>query len=362
MKRILSILVSAAVIFSLAAMCGVSVSAFDIESDLIGYYRFNGSLKNEFGGEAEFMGKNFSVPFDDEPEFSLGYNDTSLYVGNSIGDGAKLDCVPTEDSYTISFWAKAESCGFAAPVIWIGSESHTDASFSSWVGLWADFDGSTWGSAPTLGSNDENNSKVGAIPKDGLSSSDSFGWTYITLVVDDGYGVLYFNGTEVANTVDNFARSLIPAYASGSATELPSMFGDDAYDDTAIYVAINVWDSPASMYYDELRVYDRALTSEDVAALYAVYDGHTPSDEIPENAETVLPVPDDEADDVETDAIDIGTTVDTEADSGDETESPDRNEDGGSDGGSDGMIWIIFGVIWAVLVVAIVIVIIKRRK
>ncbi len=256
----------------------VSVGAADLDADLIGYYKFDGDLKNQAGGEAEFVGAAFSKA-SGTPAYKDGLADSAFYVSTAAGNGLKLDCKPTDDDFTVSFWAKADSCNFAAPVVWMGSQSHTDPSLSAWLGLWADFDGSSWGSAPTIGSNDSNNSKVGAIPEKGISDTDTFGWTYITFTVKDGYGVLYYNGEEVANTVDNFSRSLIPGYASGSATTLPAMFGEGGYDDAAIYVAVNAWDVPATMYYDELRVYDTALDADTVKALYGTFDAPTAPEE-----------------------------------------------------------------------------------
>lgn len=249
----------------------VSVGAADVDADLIGYYKFDGDLKNQAGGEAEYVGSTFSKA-SGNPVYKTGVSDSAFYVSTSAGNGLKLDCKPTDDNFTVSFWAKAESCNFAAPVIWMGSESHTDPSYSAWVGLWADFDGTAWSYAPTIGSNDSKNSKVGAVPDKGVSDTDTFNWTYVTFTVKDGYGVLYYNGAEVANTVDNFSRSLIPGYASGSATTLPAMFGEGGYDDAAIYVAVNAWDVPATMYYDELKVYNTALDADAVKTLYEAYE------------------------------------------------------------------------------------------
>ncbi|MCD7776335.1 MAG: LamG domain-containing protein [Firmicutes bacterium] len=366
MKRTFSLLLAVTFVFTLMASMGIGAAAADTTSDLIGYYKFESDLSNSAseGDEAEFIGQGLSSAFDDEPELEVGYDGNSFNTYAEIGDGLKLDCVPSDNTYTISFWAKAETCGFASPIIWIGSETYNDASYNDWLGIWADFDGSSWSSTPSIGSNDESNSKVGAVPETGLSDDSSFEWTYITLTVENGYGVLYFNGVEAANTVDDFTRSLIPSYAGGSNTELPLMFGDDGYGDTAIYVFVNAWDSPATMSIDEIKVYDRTLTSDDVAALYAEYDGHTPSEDDPSYTaatETDAATTDDASESTAagtSDSTGTGTAAQTTGAESDDTGT--NNENSGNMNGV--MIWVIFGVIWAVLIVLIVFVLVKRRK
>ncbi|MCD7832236.1 MAG: LamG domain-containing protein [Firmicutes bacterium] len=366
MKKTISLLLAAAMLLSLAAAAGISASAADTTSDLIGYYKFEGDLSNSAsdGDKADFIGITFSSSFDDDPMLEVGYDGYSFFTLSDFGDGLKLDCLPTDNSYTISFWAKALTCGFAAPIIWIGSETYNDASYSNWIGIWADFDGSSWSTTPSIGSNDESNSKVGAVPTEGLSDEANFDWAYITMTIENGYGVLYYNGVEVANTVDNFTRSLIPSYAGGDATELPLMFGDEGYDDTAIYVCVNAWDSPATMYIDELKVYDRTLSADDVAALYAEYDGHTISEYDPDfvDAAETSEVTTDNAETEDTSAVSADTSSEntsavTTADSGDDSDSGDENSST-----SSFLIWAIFGGVWVVLIVIIVVVIVRRRK
>ena len=352
-----------AALAAVLSMSFFSAHAADLDSDLIGYYKFNGTLKNELGGEAELIGAQLSSSFDDEPTFETGYKDASLCVMSEIGDGLKLDCVPKDNTYTISFWAKAETEGFAAPLIWIGSETHRDASYSRWIGKWADFNTNGWGRTPSIGSNDEQNSKVGAIPEKGLSNSESFGWTYITMTVNDGYGALYYNGTEVANTTDNFERSLVPSYASGTNTHLPSMFGGDGYDDSAIYVAVNAWDAPPTIYFDELRVYDGALTADEIAALYATYEGHTPSEEDPNYVETTDTAPADSASGAGGDAVDNSEANTQDPSGGSGSSGDDDNKTGSKLNVTDIIIYVLIAVnVIIIIIICVIFIKIQLRR
>ena len=72
----------------------------------------------------------------------------------------------------------------------------------------------------------------------------------ITAVVDNGNGILYYDGVEVGTIEEG--------------TVLPSVTADDR----SFYLGVNAWDKPFAGLIDELYIYDRSLTADDVKELY----------------------------------------------------------------------------------------------
>ncbi len=254
-KRIFAVLMTAMMTVSMA----VTAFAADIESDLIGKFKFDGNLTNEVGGEGTAVLKGLAAGEGDASVFTYvdGVDGSAIYM-NKDGDttGVNLNICPKDGgTYTISVWAKALGCNFANPIVWAGKNTQSP---ECWVGIWPGLAGD-YANGPALGSNDEAGNRYGITPTKpaGIEGAlGTFEWMNITIVVEklDGniVGSLYYNGTLVGLTIDGVNLPDIVA------------LGDDT---VSVYLGANTWDPPFNGYVDNLYVYDRALTGEDVKAL-----------------------------------------------------------------------------------------------
>lgn len=217
--------------------------------DYSAYFSFDETLGNAVAvrkGTLETVLKEFI--------YADGKNGKSIVI-NADTEGEDYDDigldtnvrVSGEDSFSVSFWVKAYTAPFAAPVIWIGTADQTE---ENWIGFWAGVDNeNAWNKTAGLGSNDAEGTRMGITSA--LSDTNAFGYDYITFTVDGNThrGCLYYNGVEVGKTEG----------------ELPVL-----NEESHIYVGANAWDAPAHMEIDDLLIYKRVLTAEEVDALYRV--------------------------------------------------------------------------------------------
>ena len=237
------------------------MSAFaDTKTDLIAHYGFDEDMKNEVTSEeATPVGKGNGGKVASEAlagnEFTYedGVNGKALVMAKGNNDGLNLNVKAKGDSYTVSFWVKTnEFNGFAEPILWYGG---TDQSTQSWAGIWPGLD-SKWGSGgPVLGGAEGTTpDRVGVTAgTNNLTTDDDklvFDWHMVTAVVDGETGKLYWDGQLVGMT-------------SGD----DKMFAVTG-DDKSFYLGANAWDVPFSGSVDELYIYERALSTDDVKELY----------------------------------------------------------------------------------------------
>lgn len=227
----------------------MGITAFaDTESDLLAHYKFDDNLKNEVTGEdATQTGQKFAAAAGDE----IKYVDGALHMLQGNTDGYNLNVKATDDTYTFSVWAMTNVVNaFAEPVIWYGG---TNQSPEAWVGLWPGLFNVWTNGGPVVGGNDANGSRPAVLPNKSIlveGTETSFEWTMITVTVDNGIATLYYNGEEVGKGTD--------------AAKLPSVTADDR----SFYLGVNAWDAPFAGLVDELYIYDRVLTADDVKELY----------------------------------------------------------------------------------------------
>lgn len=233
---------------------GMSMSAFaaDVPTDYEAYFDFDESL-----GDATAVEKGDGGTVGGAATKEFNYADGKNGKAVAINDGEEKDNVGLDtnvslngtDSFTISFWAKAEDAPFAAPVVWAGATSQPSGG-ESWIGFWAGFNDGTWNATAGIGSNTTGDPRYGAVAS--LSETQTFGFDYITMAVDatTHQAVLYYNGKEVTKT----EGGELPVLADGSH----------------VYIGANAWDAPANMLIDDFTVYKRALSADEVAALYEV--------------------------------------------------------------------------------------------
>lgn len=250
MKKRLLVTAGAAV---MALGMSMSAMAADVPADTEAYFTFDettdGATAVEKGADATVGG----AAADKTWSYVDGMNGKAIVI-NDMDDQIGLDTnvtIGANDSFTVSFWAKAYTSPFAAPITWIGSTSQKP---EDWIGIWAGFNNTGldgWTTTAGIGSNDSAGLRVGAVSPLSEGNANSFNWTYITMTMDvaDHIGVLYYNGAEVARTTD----------------ALPTL-----NDDSHVYICANAWDAPPSMEIDDFAIYKRALSAEEVKTLFSV--------------------------------------------------------------------------------------------
>lgn len=261
-----------------------------------------------------------------------GVKGQCLYLDGSYG--VKLEnLVPTDDdSYTISFWLNASRLSDYMPSLQIGRNIGMDGygETVSWINVTqVNFFG-TGANFPTIW----NRNSSFDLDGDGvLNYDDTVGvvdgvWPWINKLDDTVYGknewimitivatgeeyqylntdtglyeprigcYMYINGVEVMNgTADGITPLAAISDYHGLSPEIISGDGLEGY------LGINYWDYTMKGFFDELYIYDEALTAGQVATLWA--DGDA-------TVESVVPegVPDDPTAPVDANAIDtIGT-------------------------------------------------------
>ncbi len=297
MKRFLIVALAVAMICSLSVATAVSTSAADISEDgLIGWYKLDGDFTNSADSTGDTDGVVYSnaggsSAFDDEfwydyeREWATAGVDGSCYV--TLGQEGFATLNPGNNDFTISFWMALEDCDsvYCTPYVWYGEQNQSTGYFGGecWIGMWASAvytGGGGWGlnTAPGVSSNDTAGSRVGYNAADitlfeaddeALDYGFDMPWTMVTIscVLDadtNTYTISYYlNGEAVVD------------YTTGetSVSGFPNPYTGDAetYGDY-IYFQVNYWDSGvAGIFYDDILIYNRALSADEVASTYSAY-------------------------------------------------------------------------------------------
>lgn len=310
------------------------MSAFaDTKTDLIAHYGFDEDMKNEVTSEEAApigKGNGGKVGSDalagDTFTYEDGVNGKALVMAKGNKDGLNLNVKAKGDSYTASLWLKtSEFNGFAEPVLWYGG---TSQSSEAWVGIWPGL-ADKWGSGgPVLGGNDAAGSRPAATAGTNVLTTDdamhSFDWHMVTIVLEGEKGKLYWDGQLVGMTADD--------------AKMPSVTGDDK----SFYLGANAWDVPFAGSVDEVYIYDRALSSDDVKELYeATNVAKVPSAQIEAYKEPVTHRPQ---------LADKGEFTETKNDASDDKDSDNT------------MMIVIIAVVVVVVVVVVVAVASSSKK
>lgn len=223
-----------------------TVSA-DIESGLIGYYTFDDTLKNNVGeGSAKLhggAGDTWNADATGTPTYAEGKNGKAYSftgdVNGKKGEGLELDVkMPAE--YTISYWVNPDTVNSATSMVFVPIDLDNGLNIAdNWFGKTFPTV-RIWGASAATADSYIDNWQEEA---DSLCNV----WTYITLTGNsEGKTVLYINGKSVG--------------------EGSSIAG--AFKDMYMYLGINFWDPSFDGMMDDVAVYNRALSADDVAALY----------------------------------------------------------------------------------------------
>lgn len=229
--------------------------AADISTGLVGYYDFEDSLDNKAsttGGRAEIHGgagdtwnsgttgtENYADSIDG---FGKAYKFLGD-IGENRGEGLELD-VKMPEEFTISYWVNPRTVEFGSSMVF--SPVSLDEGLSI-----MDYWNKEYPSFPTVRVWKENDKQIYLDNFTAAVDSLCEKWTHITLTCDasDSYS-LYING--------KFIISGINETVANDLTGMP------------IFLGINYWDASFDGLMDEVRIYDRVLTADDIAELSIV--------------------------------------------------------------------------------------------
>ena len=156
--------------------------------------------------------------------------DTAETYGIVVGN------VDVDDTYTISVWANVkEALSFASPIMGIAHPG-IETDWLTLAGAFSSGNYILWCEGQTGGDL-------------GQSSLELNQWVNYTLIIDGSTATLYENGQQVISDTD----SAVP-----TASEVKE-----------IVLGVNYWDDNPNCLYDELKIYDEALSAEQVQALYS---------------------------------------------------------------------------------------------
>lgn len=259
-KKFLAVALAATMALSSSAM----VLGADTTTGLVGYYSFDDSLANSKGGTATTVGaKTTTAATSATATFVTGHSGKAVSMTGANSDGIKLDVKPTSNNFTVSCWVNITAATTYTPAVFVDSNAYsgTTVSTESWLSLaplgWKasiDLGPMVW--SKTGGTYYDLTTDDTANP--GTTGKLTTGtWACLTFVSDNGTGTIYVNGEKVASS---------------------TKYAQVVTDATAIYLGVNAWDTPFNGSIDDVYVFDRALSADDVAALASGSSSSSTSD------------------------------------------------------------------------------------
>jgi uncharacterized protein YjdB len=210
------------------------VLTVNADRQLVAEYSFEGNI-----GTGKTVGsKTTAAAKSATATYVTGVNGgKALSIQGANSDGVVLDTVPSDETYTISYWMKANTSSVFSPTIFIGAADQTT---QKWVSIGQGYQAS-WSTAPMIWSN-ANSTYYDVVPTSGVTTGK---WYHVAVTVNNGTGTIYVDGKQTATGV--------VAAAIG--------------ENTKIFLGVNAWDTPFNGAIDELKIYDRALSAAEIAEL-----------------------------------------------------------------------------------------------
>lgn len=240
-----------------------SVTPGDIISGLTAHYSFDGALNdsvnNNLALEINGAGSTFG---------QLATNKTISYISGKVGkaalfsggssNGLRLPETVTSSNYTISFWMNPLEYNDYSSLIFATGASNSfmnimgqgwgDSSSHPQIRYWRDSDNTNFVSGNTI------------------DKAIAGTWTQITYVVEQVTGNDGITKANLTMYVDGkYKQVMVFPDLKDTGSAIVDFF---ATNESAMYLGVNYWDSTFYGAMDELYLYDRALSKDDVAALY----------------------------------------------------------------------------------------------
>ena len=234
---------------TMAMGCAMTANAADTESGLVGYYTFDDTLANQAstnGGSAKLhggAGDTWNSNATGTENYTVGKNGKAyefLGDGTTRGEGLELD-VKLSKAFTISFWVNADTVNSAT------SMAFSPISLEAGLNIADNWFGKTFPTVRIWGLTTKDAYLDYWIPN-GEADALCGAWHYITVTCDEkGNTNLYFDAFNAAPT---------------KTIQVGAFEGKD------LFLGINFWDKSFDGKMDDVAFYNRALTQEDVTALY----------------------------------------------------------------------------------------------
>ena len=206
-------------------------------------------------------------------KYIKGKKGKALYL-NGSSYGAELKKVKLGTGpWTISFWVKADdSISDYVPIFFTGSKI-TDPKNTHWVSITRytgiDYGGDPyiWSHGVTGGENEEFpwyccQDADGNWIESSVLTKDK--WVHITLVVDTNDTCEYGEEGDPGYVNGHHAWTYVNGEFYGSGT----VANNTMTNSNKFYLGINAWNMPFKGCYDEVKLWNKALTDKQVAALY----------------------------------------------------------------------------------------------
>ncbi len=276
MKKVLFVLLAVVIV---ASTLVVSTAAAEIPTDgLIGYFKFEGNLNNEAAADTPgvLMGKTFGESmYDDPSELFWVHNSVEGYGFDCAeGDGFCTYVNPGDNDFTVAVWLLEISDPGIIPYVWYGQTSQSP---ENWIGIWNVNVAAGWTRTPgiTIGSNDAAGARIEIVPAENNYDADAAAdggiimqWTHIA------YTATQVKGEDEA-TADTYTITMyVNGVEVGTNSGFPDPYtGDPETNGDWIYVnGVNAWpDYMSTGGMDDLVIYNRALSADEIAAIYGSY-------------------------------------------------------------------------------------------
>ncbi|MCR4586941.1 MAG: LamG domain-containing protein [Lachnospiraceae bacterium] len=283
-KKLLSVLLCGVMTAGLLAGCGqaateateaagetaaTATAAADIPSDYKYYYSFDQADDNDGIVKVTCDAGATMVPVEREKNYIPGVKGEALYNDGVYGyDLSEVNGVG--NSYTIAYWTYCQRSALYMPnTIWGPDiKGNKDIGAEQWAAFdWlASDDDSALQVFPGIWSNE--GAGVGRAEWKAAGSDSNTGhWMHLALVVDENsvsadgnlnIAKVYVNGQEVEKKMNG---EVVPVNIVKTA-----MVPADSFE---FLLGINYWDAVFKGAFDELYIYDYALSAEQVAGLAA---------------------------------------------------------------------------------------------
>lgn len=297
------------------------------------FYAFDGDLTDAVTGQTgNTVGYYVHLEADsEEASFETGVKGQAVaFYG--FGDGVKLPTAPAGSQYTVSIDVYLKAASQYTPAIFM-------ANFNEDGTVKGGDEDAQWISITPLGWQTDlvngpmvwsRNVPGGAAWNDlwregnGLAATET--WFNLTLVADGAVGTLYVDGSVVAE----------------------GPVADIVGEGTQLYLGVNAWDAVFNGYMDNLYIYDRCLTADEVAGL--AKDSLTVVEAEPTAAPTEEPTQAPEE-----------TQAPADADSEEPTAEP-TTAPASTDAEESSNTGLVVGIVVAVVVVAAIVIVVVMKK
>lgn len=222
-------------------------------------YRFDGELGNAEVVVREQPDSEPETADGEKAQYARGMDGEAVLLDGSYG--LKLsDVKSVGDSYTVAFWIKAEELYDWAPFIHVGQNLLDESGRCRlWIGQKPDGDGGSVG--PILSSERASTNVSVEIRPDNTAQLYVGVWYHVAFTVD---------GSARGSQSDRVLGTL---YLAGKKIGQGDVVTDAmSGDDFEVYLGINCWDQLYPAAFDDVKIWNQALSEEQIAALCEAYE------------------------------------------------------------------------------------------